>query len=201
KLTAEWLHFKLEGNGIPCDLITGDLPQKKRIRLIHKIKEGKLNALIATDVASRGLHISRISHVYNFDLPEEPANYIHRIGRTARAGAKGMAVSLVCDDYGHNLADINELLGEENAIKSEWYDESYLKIEDKAGNPFEAKAEPEEDRPRRDHKPSRDRERTASPGSRKGGSKTQGDRKPQQKDRGGRNNRGDNRPRPDSRAA
>ncbi len=136
KLTAEWLHFKLENNGIEADLITGDLPQSKRIRLIQRIKEGKLKALIATDVASRGLHISRITHVYNFDLPEEPANYVHRIGRTARAGAKGNAYSLVCDDYGHNFSGINELLGPNGTIETLWPPESYLAIQDKAGNPF-----------------------------------------------------------------
>lgn len=136
KLTAEWLHFKLVNNGIEADLITGDLPQSKRIKLIETIKSGKLKALIATDVASRGLHISRVTHVYNFDLPEEPANYVHRIGRTARAGAKGVAVSLVCDDYGQNLAAINAMLGSSLAMQSEWYDESYLTIEDKAGDPF-----------------------------------------------------------------
>src|SRR4029078_9141955 len=91
KLTAEWLHHKLVGNGIEADLITGDLPQKKRIRLIHRIKEGELKALIATDVASRGLHISRVTHVYNFDLPDEPANYVHRLARTTSACAHGLA--------------------------------------------------------------------------------------------------------------
>ena len=136
KLTAEWLHFKLENNGIEADLITGDLPQKKRIRLIQRIKDGKLKALIATDVASRGLHISRITHVYNFDLPEDPANYIHRIGRTARAGAKGNAYSLVCDDYGHNLNDINGLFMGRFTLESIWPPESYLEIKDLAGNPF-----------------------------------------------------------------
>jgi ATP-dependent RNA helicase RhlB len=136
KLTAEWLHYKLEHNGIEADLITGDLPQKKRIRLIQRIKEGKLKALIATDVASRGLHISRVTHVYNFDLPDDPANYVHRIGRTARAGARGFAYSLVCDDYGQNLAGINELLGASGGLVSEWPKAEYLAIEDKAGNPF-----------------------------------------------------------------
>jgi ATP-dependent RNA helicase RhlB len=136
KLTAEWLHFKLEKNGIEADLITGDLPQKKRIRLIQRIKDGKLKALIATDVASRGLHISRITHVYNFDLPEDPANYVHRIGRTARAGAKGHAYSLVCDDYGHNLNGINSLLSGHFTLESVWPPDSYLEIVDIAGNPF-----------------------------------------------------------------
>lgn len=93
KLTAEWLYFKLLHNGIEADLISGDLPQKKRIDLIHRIKEGKIKALVATDVASRGLHISRVTHVYNFDLPDDAANFIHRVGRTARAGARGFAYS------------------------------------------------------------------------------------------------------------
>lgn len=137
KLTAEWLYHKLVGNGIEADLITGDLPQKKRIRLIQRIKEGQLKALIATDVASRGLHISRVTHVYNFDLPDDPSNYVHRIGRTARAGARGFAYSLVCDDYGQNLADIKTLLGNQASFTTEWPNEAYLTIEDKAGNPFE----------------------------------------------------------------
>ena len=136
KLTAEWLHYKLTGNGFDVDLITGDLPQKKRIKLIQRIKEGELKALIATDVASRGLHISKVSHVYNFDLPDDAPHYVHRIGRTARAGASGSAWSLVCDDYGHNLSAINELLGEV-AVNSEWPKAEYLKIKDEAGNPYE----------------------------------------------------------------
>ena len=137
KLTAEWLHYKLSHNGVDVDLITGDLPQRKRIQLIHKIKEGKVKALIATDVASRGLHISRITHVYNFDLPQEPANYVHRIGRTARAGAKGSSFSLICDDYGENFAPIKDLLGEQFPVKSKWYDAAYDSVVDEAGNPFE----------------------------------------------------------------
>ncbi len=136
KIVAEWLHYKLVGNGIEVDLITGDLPQKKRIALIHRIKAGEVKALIATDVASRGLHIAGITHVYNFDLPDEAANYVHRIGRTARAGAFGSAYSLVCEDYGHNLITIQKYLGENVAIKMEWFPESYLEIEDKAANPY-----------------------------------------------------------------
>ncbi len=136
KIVAEWLQYKLTGNGVECDLITGDLPQKKRIALIARIKAGQVKALIATDVASRGLHISGITHVYNFDLPDEAANYVHRIGRTARAGASGSAYSLVCEDYGHNLIDIEKYLGENVKIQTEWFPESYLQIEDKAGNPY-----------------------------------------------------------------
>ncbi|MCX6130885.1 MAG: DEAD/DEAH box helicase [Proteobacteria bacterium] len=136
KIVAEWLHYKLTGNGIECDIITGDLPQKKRIELIGKIKAGHVKALIATDVASRGLHIAGITHVYNFDLPDEAANYVHRIGRTARAGASGSAYSLVCEDYGHNLIEIEKYLGENVKIQIEWFPETYLQVEDKAGNPY-----------------------------------------------------------------
>lgn len=135
KIVADWLHYKLTKNSFDADVITGDLPQKKRIALIKKIKRGEIKALIATDVASRGLHISDVSHVVNFDLPDEPANYIHRIGRTARAGAKGAAYSFVCEDYGHNLVAIQELLGDIK-LDCSWFDEDFLKIEDKSGNPF-----------------------------------------------------------------
>ena len=136
KMTAEWLHYKLSGNGIDVDLITGDLPQKKRIELIHRIKEGKVKALIATDVASRGLHISKVSHVYNFDVPDDPANYVHRIGRTARAGARGSSYTLVCEDYGENIRPIQEMLVGQVELKGEWFNPEYLNIKDMAGNPY-----------------------------------------------------------------
>ena len=134
KITAAWLHYKLSHNGFETDLITGDLPQKKRISLIRKIKAGKIRYLIATDVASRGLHISGITHVYNFDLPTEPANYIHRIGRTARAGATGASYSLVCDEYGSHLVGINNLM--KTPVACEWFPEEYLSIKDQAPDPF-----------------------------------------------------------------
>jgi ATP-dependent RNA helicase RhlB len=136
KMVAEWLHFKLCGNGIEADLITGDLPQSKRIALIHRIKEGKVKALIATDVASRGLHISKVSHVYNFDVPEDPANYVHRIGRTARAGASGRSYTLVCEDYGENMIAVEEMLGPQLSPKAEWFNQDYLSIKDETGNPY-----------------------------------------------------------------
>jgi ATP-dependent RNA helicase RhlB len=138
KMTAEWLHFKLSGNHIDVDLITGDLPQKRRIQLIQRIKEGKVKALIATDVASRGLHISKVSHVYNFDVPDDPANYVHRIGRTARAGAKGSSYTLVCEDYGENIRAIQDMLGSQVHLKGEWFNPAYLDIKDLAGNPYAA---------------------------------------------------------------
>jgi ATP-dependent RNA helicase RhlB len=184
KIVAEWLQYKLSGNDIECDLITGDLPQKKRIALIQRIKEGKVKALIATDVASRGLHISGITHVYNFDLPDEAANYVHRIGRTARAGASGSAYSLVCEDYGHNLIEIEKYLGENVKIKTEWFPETYLQIEDKAGNPYKDPefkgARMNEKEERRDgrrgdrsKRPDRDRDRGQKP---KAGASAQGEK-------------------------
>lgn len=136
KMVAEWLHFKLNGNGIEADLITGDLPQSKRIALIQRIKLGQVKALIATDVASRGLHISKVSHVYNFDVPEDPSNYVHRIGRTARAGASGRSYTLVCEDYGENMIAIEAMLGTELAPRAEWFNPEYLSIKDQTGNPF-----------------------------------------------------------------
>ena len=136
KMVAEWLHYKLVNNQLDVEIITGDLPQNKRINLINKIKKGQVKALIATDVASRGLHIAGVTHVYNFDLPDDAANYVHRIGRTARAGAMGAAYSLVCEDYGHNFQSIQELLGDSASVQISWHDEAYLQIEDKAGNPY-----------------------------------------------------------------
>ena len=126
KVNAAWLHQKLLENDVEASLITGDLPQKKRTSLIKKIKAGRIRFLIATDVASRGLHIPAVTHVYNFDLPSMAANYIHRIGRTARAGAKGFSCSLVCDEYGSHLLAINELMGE--PIPCEWFPKEYLDI-------------------------------------------------------------------------
>ncbi len=135
RLTAAWLHYKLRANQIPADIITGDLPQNKRVRLIKNLKAGNTNILIATDVASRGLHIPGITHVYNFDLPDEPSSYIHRIGRTARAGAQGKAYSLICDCYGENFVGIQELLGK-SCPKPAWIANEWLQTPDHAGNPF-----------------------------------------------------------------
>lgn len=136
KLTAAWLQYKLNGNGFKSDLITGDLSQNKRINLIKNIQEGKINLLIATDVASRGLHIADITHVFNFDIPDDSASYVHRIGRTARAGAYGKSYSLVCDEYGSNFENIQILLGKYSPSVEHAPDE-FLAIEDHCDNPFE----------------------------------------------------------------
>ena len=89
---------RLNANEFPCKVISGDVDQKKRLRILDDFKSGKLPILIATDVASRGLHIDGVSHVINYDLPQDCEDYVHRIGRTARAGAEGKAISLADED-------------------------------------------------------------------------------------------------------
>jgi len=96
----------LQGNGYPAALISGDIPQNKRESLLKKFHDGEYSILVATDVASRGLHIPDVTHVFNFDLPELGEDYVHRIGRTARVGKSGHAISFACEDYAMNLMDI-----------------------------------------------------------------------------------------------
>jgi ATP-dependent RNA helicase RhlB len=130
KMGVEWLTQKLKGNGWPAEGITGDLPQKKRFRLMDQYKNGQLKILIATDVASRGIHVEDISHVINYDLPQDPENYVHRIGRTARAGKTGRALSLACERYVFHLKPLEELL--EYQIPIVWPEDSWFQ-EDVAG--------------------------------------------------------------------
>ncbi len=101
----------LEGNGIKAAVLSGDVPQKKRMRLLKEFQEGELPVLVATDVAARGLHIPDVSHVFNYDLPEDAEDYVHRIGRTARAGASGDAVSFACETYSFSMPEIEEYIG------------------------------------------------------------------------------------------
>ena len=108
---AERLAETLEANGIHAAAISGDVPQRKRQRMFGDFQEGKLPILIATDVASRGLHVPGVSHVFNFDLPQDAEDYVHRIGRTARAGASGDAVSFGCEDYVQSLPAIEDYIG------------------------------------------------------------------------------------------
>lgn len=111
KVGVDWLTNKLKGNSWPAEKITGDLPQRKRFRLMEQFKNGRIKILVATDVASRGIHVEDISHVINYDLPQDSENYIHRIGRTARAGKTGKAFSLACEDYVYHLEPLEEMLG------------------------------------------------------------------------------------------
>ncbi len=112
KRVAEDVMGYLQGNNHEAEVISGDIPQNKREQLLKRFQDGDLPILVATDVAARGLHIPAVSHVINFDLPQEAEDYVHRIGRTARAGASGDAISLACDQYVYSLPDIEAFLGE-----------------------------------------------------------------------------------------
>jgi len=111
KRSAERLESVLRANGFHAQALSGDVPQAKRLKFLRNFHDGELAVLIATDVASRGLHIPDVSHVFNFDLPQDPADYVHRIGRTARAGAEGDAISFACEEYAVALPEIEEYLG------------------------------------------------------------------------------------------
>lgn len=100
----------LEGNGHKAALLSGDVPQKKRESLLKHFQDGDFPFLVATDVAARGLHIPEVSHVFNYDLPQDVEDYVHRIGRTARAGASGVAISFACEDYAFSLPEIEEYI-------------------------------------------------------------------------------------------
>jgi ATP-dependent RNA helicase RhlB len=100
----------LNGNGYHARALSGDVVQTKRQRLIEQFKSGEVDIVVATDVAARGLHIPNVSHVVNFDLPQNCEDYVHRIGRTARAGASGDAISLACEEYVFSLEAIEEYI-------------------------------------------------------------------------------------------
>ncbi|HEX7048116.1 MAG TPA: ATP-dependent RNA helicase RhlB [Gammaproteobacteria bacterium] len=111
KRVAEDLTAWLEGNGFHAEMLSGDVRQNKRLRLLRQFQDGELPILVTTDVASRGLHVPAVSHVFNYDLPQEAEDYVHRIGRTARAGAEGDAISFACEDYAVTLPEIEAYIG------------------------------------------------------------------------------------------
>ncbi|HEX3849190.1 MAG TPA: DEAD/DEAH box helicase [Steroidobacteraceae bacterium] len=111
KRVAELLERTLTANGFVAQAISGDVPQTKRLRMMRDFHNGDLAVLVATDVASRGLHIPDVSHVINYDLPNDAEDYVHRIGRTARAGAEGDAISFGCEEYAIGLPDIEGYIG------------------------------------------------------------------------------------------
>ncbi|MDD4098585.1 MAG: DEAD/DEAH box helicase [Lentisphaeria bacterium] len=95
---VEQLHDQLVRCGVPCDMLSGDVDQKKRLRLLEDFRRGAIKVIVATDVAGRGIHVDDITHVINYDLPYEAEDYVHRIGRTARAGQTGRAISFACEE-------------------------------------------------------------------------------------------------------
>jgi len=117
KRCAEQLDDTLNANGFKTAALSGDVPQEKRQRLLNEFQENKISLLIATDVAARGLHIPDVSHVINYDLPQDVEDYVHRIGRTARFGASGEAISFICEDYAYSMPDIESYIGEKVPVQ------------------------------------------------------------------------------------
>ncbi|MBY6064427.1 ATP-dependent RNA helicase RhlB [Pseudidiomarina sediminum] len=124
KHTCEKVYQWLSADGHRVGLLTGDVPQRKRLNILEQFTAGTLDFLVATDVAARGLHIPEVSHVYNYDLPDDFEDYVHRIGRTGRAGASGKAVNLACEEYVYNLPAIESYIG--HAIPVTKYDPDAL---------------------------------------------------------------------------
>ena len=124
KRDAERVQAYFEANGIRSAAISGDVPQKKRLRMLMDFQKGEVPILIGTDVASRGLHIPDVQYVINYDLPQDAEDYVHRIGRTARAGASGNAISFGCETYAISLPDIEAYIGHKIPVAN--YDASIL---------------------------------------------------------------------------
>jgi len=143
KWQARELRDGLEANGYPAMLLSGDVDQVRRLKILKRFMTGEARILVATDVASRGLHIEAISHVFNYDLPQDPEDYVHRIGRTARAGASGKAITLADENYVLALDAVQKYIGRD--IPTTWADDDLFLKE------FVRPA-----RQRRERRPSRD---------------------------------------------
>ena len=118
KRCAEQLDGYLDANGYKVAVLSGDVPQEKRQRLLNDFQESRVSLMIATDVAARGLHIPAVSHVINYDLPQDVEDYVHRIGRTARFGTTGIAFSFICEDYAYSMPDIEDYIGEKVPVSA-----------------------------------------------------------------------------------
>jgi ATP-dependent RNA helicase RhlB len=128
KYRVDWLAFKLQKNGYPAEGISGDISQKRRLQLMDQFKNGKLKILVATNVAARGLHVDDVSHVINYDVPSDPEDYVHRVGRTARAGALGKAITICCDKYATHLPFVEEYL--EDKIPVCWAEDELFRADE-----------------------------------------------------------------------
>jgi ATP-dependent RNA helicase RhlB len=131
KRGAEEVENTLKANGFEASTLSGDVPQNKRLRLLEEFKEGKLPILVATDVAARGLHIPAVTHVINYDLPQDAEDYVHRIGRTARAGQSGDAISLCCETYVYSLPEIEKYIGNRIPVEQppeEWMPQDFVRV-------------------------------------------------------------------------
>jgi ATP-dependent RNA helicase RhlB len=104
---------RLHKKGVHCELLSGDVPQDRRMKVLEAFRDGRIKVLVATDVAGRGIHVDGISHVVNYNLPYEPEEYVHRIGRTGRVGHEGTAISFACEDESFVLPEIEKFIGRE----------------------------------------------------------------------------------------
>lgn len=120
-----WGYLAADGHRV--GLLTGDVAQKKRLALLKQFTDGDLDILVATDVAARGLHISDVTHVFNYDLPDDCEDYVHRIGRTGRAGESGLSISFACEEYAMNLPAIEEYIGHSIPV-SQYEPDSLLEL-------------------------------------------------------------------------
>jgi ATP-dependent RNA helicase RhlB len=151
----------LQRHGFNARSLTGNVIQTKRLKVLDDFRDGKLPILVATDVASRGLHIEGVSHVINYDLPQDPEDYVHRIGRTARVGAEGKAIALACEDYVYSLDAIHRYVGYE--LPTEFADDSlYAEVMPRERRP-RSRGRSSSRRPADDQRPTTDQQ----PGKRK----------------------------------
>lgn len=156
KRCAERLDDYLEANGYKVAMLSGDVPQEKRQRLLNDFQENRVTLLIATDVAARGLHIPDVSHVFNYDLPQDVEDYVHRIGRTARFGASGEAISFICEEYAYSMPDIEDYIGEKVPVASITHEllvEEVVKPQRKEPRERVVPHDKRPPRPRQDRKP------------------------------------------------
>ena len=174
KDTGIELYKSLYMRNVECALLSGDVMQKKRMRVLEEFREGKIKVIVATDVAARGIHVDNVSHVINFELPYDADDYVHRIGRTGRAGSTGRAISLV-DEYGaYHLHELEEYLKEE--IKSELPPDEVLDYK---------LPEPSREEPKIKKAPDQNRKKGRR-GSGHGGNRRQGNRSHNKRNNGGR---------------
>jgi len=126
RITAERLTRELRRHHLAAELISGALNQEKRMRTLEAFRDGRLRILVATDVAGRGLHIEGVSHVVNYNVPMDPEDYVHRIGRTGRAGARGTSITFACEEESFYIPPIEEYIG--RPISCVHPDESWLQV-------------------------------------------------------------------------
>jgi len=176
KRSGETVARKLAQYGFAVGILSGDVRQKKRMRILEDFGAGKLHLLVATDVASRGLHIDGVTHVFNYDLPDDAENYVHRIGRTARAGAKGTAVSFACERFCFGLPDIEAYISHAIPLKS--IEHEWLEIGPPVNREAVAEGLGKEDREQQRSGGGRGSKGGGRPGRPGGGNRNRGRRRP-----------------------